>query len=46
MVSGVSVLDYNWGKILKKIVVVCLVFGRMLRLCFFCIFIFDKDFTI
>ena len=32
MVSGVSVLDYKWGKILSKMVVVCLIFERMLRL--------------
>ena len=39
MVSGVSVFDCKWGKFLRKMVVVCLFFGRMLRLCFlFCIF--------
>ena len=39
MVSGVSVFDYKWGKILRKMVVVCLIFGRMLRLCFLFLYI-------
>ena len=47
MVSGVSVVDCKWGKILKKMVVVCLIFGRMLGLyfLFFFVFIFDMDLT-
>ena len=28
VVSGVSVVDYKWGKILRRMVVVCLIFGR------------------
>ena len=39
VVSGVSVFDYKWGKILRKMVVVCLIFGRMLRLCFLFLYI-------
>ena len=40
MISGVSVLDYKWGKILRKMVVVCLIFERMLRLCFSFLYIY------
>ena len=32
MVSGVSVVDCKWGKILRRMVVVCLIFGRMFGL--------------
>ena len=39
MVSGVSVVDCKWGKILRKMVVVCLIFVRMLRAVFF-VFVF------
>ena len=34
VVSGVSVVDCKWGKILRRMVVVCLIFGRMLELYF------------
>ena len=32
MVSGVSVVDYKLGKILRRMVVVCLIFEKMLGL--------------
>ena len=34
MVSGVSVVGYKLGKILRKMVVVCLIFEKMLELYF------------
>ena len=34
MVSGVSVVDYKLDKILRKMVVVCLIFEEMLELYF------------
>ena len=41
MVSGVSVVDCKWDKILRKMVVVCLIFERMLGLyfLFLCIYL-------
>ena len=35
MVSSVSVVDYKWDKILRRMVVVCLIFEKMLELFFF-----------
>ena len=40
MVSGVFVLDYKWCQIFRKMVVVCLIFERMLRLCFSLLYIY------
>ena len=34
MVSGVSVVDYRWDKILRRMVIVCLIFEKMLELYF------------
>ena len=34
MVSSVSVVDYKWNKILRRMVVVCLIFEKMLELYF------------
>ena len=34
MVSGVSVVDYKLDKILKRLVIVCLIFEKILELYF------------
>ena len=43
MVSGVSVVDYKLDKTLRRIVVVCLIFEKIVELFFFCfcVLIFD-----
>ena len=41
MVSGVSVVDYKLDKVLRRMVVVCLIFEKTLELYFFCVLIFD-----
>ena len=40
VVSVVSVVDCKWGKILRRMVIVCLIFGRMLGLYFLFFFVY------